>query len=97
MKPDWGAFVGWLKEYMELPKIPIEWSPYEKDGFKIIRIDLCPGKPYQVTTGLEDRPELCTDGIAYLLAMGLMPWLSKAIETQTPYTYFRYFAVEARL
>ena len=94
MQADWDAFCGWIKEYMELPTLPIEWSRYEKDDFKIIRIDLCKTKPYHVTTAVEDRSELCTDGIAYLLSQGLMVWLSKAIETNSPYTYFRYFRLE---
>lgn len=97
MKPDWDAFCGWIKEYMELPNLPIEWIPYAKDDVKIIRIDLCKTKPYHVVTAVEDRPELCNHDVAYALAMGLWPWLSKAIETNTPYTYLRYFAVEARI
>lgn len=91
---DWDAFCAWIREYMELPKLPIEWSRYEKDGFKIVRIDLFKDKPYHVITALEDRDELCTDGVAYMLAMGLMPVLCRAIETNTAYTYFRHFRLQ---
>lgn len=94
---DWDTFCTWIREYMELPKLPIEWSTYENDGFKIVRIDLFKDKPFHVTTALEDRPELCNDGVAYELSRGLWPVLSRAIENQTAYTYFRYFSVEARL
>lgn len=94
MTSDWEAFCGWIKEYMELPNLPIEWSTFEKDDFKIVRIDLCKDRPYHVTTAVEDRPELCDPDVAYELSKGLMVWLSKAIETQTPYTYFRYFPIK---
>lgn len=94
MKPDWDAFVGWIKEDMELPNLPIEWSRYEKDDFKVIRIDLCKDRAYHVTTAVEDRPELCDHDVAYALARALMPVLSKAIETNSPYTYFRHFDIK---
>jgi hypothetical protein len=92
--PDWDAFVGWIREDMELPNLPIEWSRYEKDDFKIIRIDLCKDRAYHVTTAVEDRPELCNHDVAYALARGLMPVLSKAIETNSPYTYYKYFDIK---
>ena len=95
MTPDWDAFVGWVKDDMELPQLPIEWSRYEKDDFRIIRIDLCKSRPYHVTTAIEDRPELCNHDVAYALARGLMPVLSKAIEANSPYTYIRHFDVRA--
>lgn len=92
---DWDAFVGWIKEDMELPQLPIEWIRYETDDITIIRIDLCKDKPYHVTTAIEDRPELCDHGVAYSLACGLLPVLGKAIETNNPYTYIRHFDVRA--
>ena len=92
--PDWDAFCNWLRGYLELPNLPIEWSRFEKDDSRIIRIDLFKDKAYHVTTAVEDRSELCTDGIAYLLSQVLMPVISKAIETNSPYTYFRYFRLE---
>ena len=95
LEPDWYAFCAWIKEDLELPNLPIEWSRYEKDDFRIIRIDLCKDRPYHVTTAVEDRPELCDHDVAYALAGGLLPVLGKAIETNTPYTYFRHFDVRA--
>jgi len=95
LETDWDAFVGWIKEDMELPKLPIEWSRCETPDIKIIRIDLCKDKLYHVTTAIEDRPELCTHDVAYALAGGLLHVLSKAIENNSPYTYFRHFDVRA--
>lgn len=97
MKPDWNAFVEWLSGYLEMPNIPIKWSRCADGGYKIVRIDICPDKPYQITTAVEDRSELCTDGVAYALARGLETWLSKAIENNRSYTYFRHFGIEARV
>lgn len=94
MKPDWDAFCEWIKEDMELPNLPIEWSRCEKDDFKVIRIDLCKDRPYHVTTAIEDRPELFNHDVAYALARGLLPVLSKAIETNSPYTYIRHFDIK---
>lgn len=94
-KPDWDAFCNWLREYLEIPTLPIEWSRFEKDDSRIIRIDIFKDKPYHVTTAVEDREELCNDGVAYLLSQGLRPVISKAIDTNSPYTYFRYFRLEA--
>ena len=95
MKPDWDAFCAWIKEDMKLSKLPIEWIQYEKDDFRIIRIDLCKGKSYHVTTAIEDRSELCNHDVAYALARGLLPVLYKAMETNSPYTYINYFDIRA--
>lgn len=95
LKPDWDAFVGWIKEDMELSKLPIEWSRCETADIKIIRIDLCKDKPYHVTTAIEDRSELCNHDVAYELAWRLLPVLSKAIETNSTYTYIKYFDIKA--
>lgn len=95
MKPDWNAFCIWIKEDLELPKLPIEWSQYETADIKIVRIDLCKDKPYHVTTAIEDRPELCNHDVAYALVGGLLPVLGKAVKTNSPYTYIRHFDVRA--
>lgn len=89
----WDDFVRWIKEDMELPNLPIEWSRCETPDIKIIRIDLCKDKPYHVTTAIQDRPELCNHDVAYALAEALLPVLSKAIETMSPYTYVRHFDI----
>lgn len=90
---DWTEFCSWIKEDMELPNLPIEWSRCETSDIKIVRIDLCKGRAYHVTTAVEDRPDLCNHDVAYSLAWGLLPALSKAIETNSPYTYIKYFDV----
>lgn len=93
--PDWDAFVGWIREDMELPNLPIEWSQYETTDIKIVRIDLCKDRAYHVTTAVYDRPELCNHDVAYALARGLLHVLYKAMETNSPYTYIRHFDVRA--
>lgn len=96
MKPDWDAFVEWLREDLELPNIPIKWSRYATmEDFRIIRVDLCHGKPYHVSVTFEDRPELCNHDVAYSLSQGILPVLSKAIDTMSPYTYIAHFDVRA--
>lgn len=94
MQADWDAFCGWLVDDLELGKIPVEWSTYEKDGVKIVRIDIFKDRPFHVTTALADKAELCTGEVSYRLARGLLPVIGKAIDTRSPYTYIQYFRLE---
>lgn len=91
---DWTDFCGWLREDLDLPGLPIEWSRISGPDQTIIRIDICKDKPYHVSTAIDDRRELYTHDVAYELAQGLRPVLVKAIRTNSPYTYIRYFLLE---
>lgn len=93
---DWTDFCNWLRDYIELGPIDIKWSSISGPDQTIIRIDIFPTLPCHVTTAIEDRQELCTSSVAYELARGLMSVLSKAIDENKAYTYFRHFCVEAR-
>ena len=93
---DWTDFCNWLREYIALGPIDIQWKRISGPFPDVIRIDIFPGLPCHVTTALEDRPELCTSGVAYELSRGLYWVLTKAIDENKAYTYFRHFGVEAR-
>lgn len=96
MQADWTDFCNWLRDYIELGPIDIQWSRISGHDQTFIRIDIFPTLPCHVTTALEDRPELCTSGVAYELSRGLFGVLTKAIDENKSYTYFRHFGVEAR-
>ena len=93
---DWTDFCNLLRDYIELGPIDITWSRISGKDQTIIRIDIFPTLPCHVTTALDDKTELCTSSVAYELASGLMPVLTKAIDENKAYTYFRHFGVEAR-
>ena len=94
MMTDWTEFCDWIREDMELPNLPIEWSRILSLDGTLIRFDICKDKPYHVTTALEDRRELYTHDVAYELSQGLLTCLGKAIRLNSPYTYIRYFPLE---
>lgn len=91
---DWTEFCDWLREDMELPNLPIEWSRISGPDGTLIRFDICKDRPYHVTTALDDRQGLYTHDVAYELAQRLLPVLGKAIGLNSPYTYIRYFPLE---
>ncbi len=76
---DWTDFCGLLREDLDLPGLPIEWSRISGPDGNLIRFDICKDKPYHVTTAIEDRRELYTHDVAYELAQGLLHVLYKAI------------------
>lgn len=91
---DWTEFCDWLRTDMDLSDLPIEWSRISNKDQTIIRFDICRDRPYHVTTAINDRQELYTHEVAHELARGLLPVLTKAIATNSPYTYITYFPLE---
>lgn len=93
-RKDWDEFCEWLNEYLEIEpsKLPITWQMItwqiidSMQSVNYVRFDFAPGKPYSVTTAVEDNSSLCDRDHAYLMANRVRPILERAIEEQTPIT-----------
>lgn len=87
-RKDWDEFCAWLNEYLEVEpsKLPIKWQKILTKAGTIVRLDFAPGKPYSVTTAINDDSSLCDRDHAYLMANRVLPILERAIEEQTPKT-----------
>lgn len=87
-RKDWDEFCEWLDEYLEVDpsKLPIKWQKILTKEGTIVRLDFAPGKPYSVTTAIDDDSSLCDRGHAYLMANRVRYYLEKAIEEKTPKT-----------
>ena len=87
-RADWDEFCVWLNEYLEVEpsKLPITWQKCCTKAGDIVRLDFAPGKPYSLTTAIDDDSSLCDRDHAYLMANRVLPILERAIEEQTPKT-----------
>jgi len=88
-RKDWDEFCAWLNEYLEVEpsKLPITWQIIDSmQSVNYVRLDFAPGKPYSVTTAIDDDSSLCDRDHAYLMANRVRPILERAIKEQTPKT-----------
>ena len=87
-RKDWDEFCAWLNEYLEIEpsKLPIKWQKISTKAGTCVRLDFAPGKPYSVTTAIDDDSSLCDRDHAYLVANRVLPILEMAIKEQTPKT-----------
>jgi len=88
-RKDWDEFCEWLNEYLEIEpsKLPIKWQIIDSmQSVNYVRLDFAPGKPYSVTTAIDDDSSLCDRDHAYLMANRIRFYLEKAIEEKTPKT-----------
>ena len=87
-RKDWDEFCVWVQEYLEIEpsKLPIKWTKISTKAGTSVRLDFAPGKPYSVTTAIEDDSSLCDRDHAYLMANRVLPILERAIKEQTPKT-----------
>jgi hypothetical protein len=88
-RKDWDEFCAWLNEYLEVEpsKLTITWQIIDSmQSVNYVRFDFAPGKPYSVTTAIDDDSSLCDRDHAYLMANRVLPILERAIKEQTPKT-----------
>lgn len=87
-RKDWDEFCEWLNEYLEIEpsKLPITWQKILTKTGTFVRLDFAPGKPYSVTTAIDDDSSLCDRDHACLMANRVRYYLEKAIEEKTPKT-----------
>lgn len=92
----WDDFCAWLLDDLPSKKIPIEWCLIKQHsmdplvGDSIVRIDLFPGKPYQVSVGIANKDHLINHELAYYVAYRLMFILRDAIESNSPRFFIPY-------